>query len=151
VAIACICGLLAASGYMTWHHRQALNTQRSVAEFSAAARQSVVALFSLDFQSARHDVERILDNSTGQFRDDIKAQADDLVKMTEESKVHTEAVVGAAGVQSHTKDSAVVLVAATTTVTSAAHPEKQPRSWRLSVTITRDVQALKMSKVEFVV
>jgi len=150
LAISCSCALVAASGYMGWHHRQVLNTQHSVAEFASAARQSVVVLLSLDFRTAKRDVQRILDNSTGRFHDDFQATADELIKMTQESKVHTEAVVHAVAVQSHTNNSAVVLVAASTSITTATQTANDPRSWRLNVSIARDGGQLKMSKVEFV-
>ena len=47
-------------------------------------------------------------------------------------------------------DSAVVLVAATSHVTNAAGAKQDPRNWRLSVTVARDGDQIKLSKVEFV-
>jgi Mce-associated membrane protein len=48
-----------------------------------------------------------------------------------------------------TDDSAVVLVASTSEVSNSAGAKQNPRSYRLLVTITRDGDQLKMSKVEF--
>jgi Mce-associated membrane protein len=128
VAIVCTFALVAASGYMAWHHRQALRHQQHAAEFAAAARQGVVALFSIDHNKAKEDVQRVLDNSTGQFRDDFRHEAD----------------------ESMTDDSAVVLVAATSNVTNAAGAKQDPRPWRLSVSVARDGDQIKISKVEFI-
>ena len=50
---------------------------------------------SLDFNKAKEDVQRIIDNSTGQFRDDFKNQADDFIKVAQDSKVITEVTVNA--------------------------------------------------------
>ena len=150
VAIVCTCALVAGSGYMTWHHRQVLHNEHRAPEFAAAARQGVVALFSLDHNKAKEDVQRIIDNSTGQFRDDFRSAADDFTKVTQESKLVTEGTVQATAVESTTDDSAVVLVAATSTVTNAAGAKQDPRSWRLSVSLARDGGQIKMSKVEFV-
>ncbi len=150
VAILCTCALLAASGYMVWQHRQSAQEQQRSAEYAAAGRQSVVTLMSLDFNKAQEDVQRIIDNSTGQFKTDFENQAADFVKVAQESKVITDVTVNATAVESMTDNSAVVLVAATSRVTNSAGAQQEPRSWRLSVNLERDGGQIKMSKVEFV-
>jgi Mce-associated membrane protein len=135
---------------MVMHHRNQAAEQQRSAEFAAAGRQSVVTLMSLDFNKAKEDVQRIIDNSTGQFKDDFKNQADDFVKVAQDSKVVTEVTVNATAVESMTADSAVVLVSASSRVTNAAGAKQEPRSWRLSVNLQRDGGQIKMSKVEFV-
>jgi Mce-associated membrane protein len=150
VAIAGTCALITLSVLMVIDHRHQAAEQQRRAEFAAAARQSVVTLMSLDFNKAKDDVQRIIDNSTGQFRDDFKNQMDDFVKVAQDSKVVTEVTVNATAVESMTNDSADVLVSATSRVTNAAGAKQEPRSWRLSVHIERDGGQLKMSKVEFV-
>lgn len=150
VATLLILTLLVASGFMFWQHRKALAEQRRAAEFSAAARQGVVTLMSLDFNHAKEDVQRIIDSSTGQFKEDFQSTAEDFVKVAESSKAVTETTVSAAAVDSMTDDSAVVLVAAASRVTNAAGAKQDPRTWRLSVTLNRDGDQMKLSKVEFV-
>ncbi|MDV3127769.1 hypothetical protein M1247_22825 [Mycobacterium sp. 21AC1] len=150
VAVVVTAALLAASGYMVWHHNQAQNEQRRAAEFAAAARQGVVTLMSLDFNHAKEDVQRIIDSSTGEFRKDFEDTAGDFTKVAEQSKVVTEASVNSTAVDSMTDDSAVVLVAATSNITNAAGAKQDPRNWRLSVTVARDGDQIKLSKVEFV-
>jgi Mce-associated membrane protein len=150
VAIAGTCVLITLSVLMVIDHRHQAADQQRRAEFAAAARQSVVTLMSLDFNRAKDDVQRIIDNSTGQFRDDFKNQMDDFIKVAQESKVVTEVTVNATAVESMTNDSAVVLVSATSRVSNAAGAKQEPRSWRLSVDLERDGGQLKMSKVEFV-
>jgi Mce-associated membrane protein len=150
LAVLCTFALVAASGYMLWHHRQAEQERQQTAEFSAAGRQSVVTLMSLDFNKAQEDVQRIIDNSTGQFKDDFEGQAADFVKVAQESKVITEVTVNSAAVDSMSGDSALVLVAATSRVTNAAGAKQEPRSWRLAVSLQREGDQIKMSKVEFV-
>ena len=145
-----IVALLAVSGFMFWQHRNAVAEQRSAAEYAAAARQGVVALMSLDYNRAQEDVQRIIDNSTGQFKEDFEATAEDFVKVAQSSKAVTETTVNATAVDSMTDDSAVVLVAATSRVTNEAGANQDPRNWRLSVTMNRDGDQIKMSKVEFV-
>lgn len=150
VAIACTAALITLSVLMVIDHRHQAAEQQSRAEFAAAGRQSVVTLMSLDFNKAKDDVQRIIDNSTGTFKDDFKNQAEDFIKVAQDSKVITEVTVNSAAVESMTNDSAVVLVSATSRVTNAAGAKQEPRSWRLSVNLQREGGQIKMSKVEFV-
>ena len=150
LAVACTAALITLSVLMLIDHRHQAAEQQRRAEYAAAAQQSVVTLMSLDFNKAKEDVQRIIDNSTGQFRDDFKNQADDFIKVAQDSKVVTEVTVNATGVESMTDDSAVVLVSATSRVTNAAGAKQEPRSWRLSVNLQREGDQIKMSKVEFV-
>ena len=150
IAFACTCALITLSVLMVQNHRHQAAEQQRSAEYTAAARQSVVTLMSLDFNKANDDVQRIIDNSTGQFRDDFKNQAEDFIKVAKDSKVITEVTVNATGVESMTNDSAVVLVSATSRVTNAAGAKQEPRTWRLSVNLQRDGGQIKMAKVEFV-
>lgn len=141
---------LAASGYMIVEHRNAEKIRQQTAEYSAAARQSVVTLMSLDFNNAEADVQRIIDNSTGQFKSDFESQAADFVKVAQDSKVVTEVTVNSTAVESMSDDKAEVLVAAASRVTNTAGANQEPRTWRLSVSLEREDGQIKMAKVEFV-
>ncbi|MBX8690681.1 hypothetical protein GO011_24890 [Mycobacterium sp. 20091114027_K0903767] len=145
-----IAGLLAASGWMIWHHRQAQHREQLTAEYTAAARQTVVTLMSLDFNHAQDAVKNILDNSTGEFREDFEAQSKDFVKLAQDAKVVTEANVTGAAVDSMSDDKAVVLVAVNTKVTNTTGANQQPRPWRVAVNMVREGDQIKLSKVEFV-
>ncbi|WP_405181171.1 hypothetical protein OG225_08385 [Nocardia sp. NBC_01377] len=149
-AVALVVVALAASGFFVWNHHTASEEYRRTAEFSAAARQGVVALTTLDFNRAAEDVQRVLDNSTGSFREDFSSRADDFTNVIRQSQVATEGTVNGVAVESMTDDTAVVLVAATSRVTNSAGAAQEPRAWRLSVTVTRVDGQIKMSKVEFV-
>lgn len=149
-AIVVILGLLALSGYMVWYHQNATQRQHRAAAFAAAAKQGVINMTSLDFNNAKRDVQRVLDSSTGGFKDDFAQRADDFTEVVEQSKVVTEGTVNSTAVESMGKDSAVVLVAATSHVTNSAGAKQEPRAWRLRVTVATDGAQLKMSQVEFV-
>ncbi|MGV0745899.1 hypothetical protein [Mycolicibacterium sp. XJ870] len=150
LTILVICGLLAFSGWMIWQHRQAEHRHQLMAEYSAAARQSVVTLMSLDFNHAQDDVKRILDNSTGEFRADFEGQAEDFVKLAQDAKVVTEATANAAAVDTMTDNTATVLVAVNTSVTNTSGAKQEPRPWRVAVDLVREGDQIKLSKVEFV-
>ncbi|WP_378685555.1 hypothetical protein [Nocardia sp. GCM10030253] len=139
-----------AGGYSLWQHHRVTEQDRRAAEFTAAARQGVIALTSLDFNHAKEDVQRVLDNSAGAFHDDFRGRAEDFTKVVQQSQVTTEGKVNASAVESMTDDTAVVLVAATSRITNSAGAQQEPRVWRLSVTVSRVSGQLKISKVEFV-
>lgn len=149
-AILAICALLGVSGYMMWHHHTVVQQRQRDAAFVAAARQGVVNMMSLDFHKAKEDVQRVIDSSTGEFRDDFQKRAADFTSVVEQSKVVTEGAAKTTGIVSTGKDSAVVLVLANERVTNSAGAKEEPRSFRLRVTVSRDGDQIKMSKVEFV-
>jgi Mce-associated membrane protein len=140
---------LGASGYMVWQHRTAVHTRQLAAEFTAAARQGVTALMSIDANHAKEDFQRIIDDSTGDFKSQLSAMSGLMAKQAEESKVSSKATVEAVAVESLSDNSAVVLVAAKSDVTNADNTHRPPVVWRLSVGIMRDGGQLKMSKVDF--
>ena len=152
LAVIIIIASLAASADIVLQHRNASHQHQRAAEFAAAAREGVVTLTSLDFNDAKAGVQRIIDNSTGSFRDDFAKMAGDFTKVVEQSKVVERGTVQAVAVDldSMTNDSAIVLIASTSEVTNAAGAKQDPRSFKLIVTLTRDGDQLKMSKVEFV-
>jgi len=150
MAAASVAALLAATGYMVWHDHRISEQRHREVEFAAAARQGVVNLMSLDFNRAKDDVQRIIDSSTGAFKNDFQATADDLVTSARNARAVSNTIVNATAVESMNGNSAVVLVAATSTLTNAAGAKDEKRSWRLSVTVTQDGAQLKIAKVDFV-
>ncbi|OBH82671.1 hypothetical protein A5681_22550 [Mycobacterium scrofulaceum] len=148
--IVLICAFTAASGYMMWNRHETVERNQRAANFIAGARQGVVNLTSMDFNKAKEDVQRVIDSSTGQFRDDFQARAKDFTTVVEQSKVVTQGTVNAAAVQSINGDFALVLVAATSHITNAAGAKDEPRNWRLKVTVKDEAGQYKMSNVEFI-
>lgn len=140
---------LAASGYIVWQHRATVHRQQLAAEFTAAARQGVTALMSIDANHARDDYQRIIDGSTGDFKAQMSAMSAVMAKQTEESKVSSKATVEAVAVESMSDNSAVLLVAARSDVTNADNTHRPPVVWRISLGLARDGGQLKMSKADF--
>ena len=149
-AVILICAFIGASGYMMWQRHETTERNQRAANFVAGAKQGVINMFSLDFNRAKEDVQRVIDSSTGQFRDDFQQRAKDFTTVVEQSKVVTQGTMNAAAVQSMDGNSALVLVAASSRITNAAGAKDEPRNWRLKVTVTEDGGQFKMSKLEFV-
>jgi Mce-associated membrane protein len=148
ILIVCFTG---ASVYMVLQHRDATKHQQREAAFVAGAKQGVLNMISLDFNKAKADVQRVIDSSTGQFKDDFQQRANDLIAVVTQSKAITEGTVNAAAIESMDQDSAVVLISATSQVTnSPPGKDEPPRIWRLRVTVAQVGGQYKMSKVEYV-
>lgn len=145
-------GLLAATGYMAWQHQKDSRQRQSAAEFAAAARQDVINLMSIDYNTAQDSVQRVLDGSTGRFRENFADTADEFVKALKDEQIVTKATVNDAAVESITGDSAVVLVSATSHREGPKAPKDQqePRLWRIVVNLERDGGQIKMTGIEFV-
>jgi Mce-associated membrane protein len=149
-AIALICAFAGLSAYMLWQDHEAAQRQQRAASFIAGARQGIVNMTSLDFNRAKEDVQRVIDSSTGQFRDDFQQRAKDFVTVVEQSKVVTQGTVTEAAIESMDSHSASVLVSATSRITNSAGAKDEPRMWRLRVTVTEEGGQYKMSKVDFI-
>ncbi len=137
-----------ASAYMVWQHQIMVHKRQLVAEFTAAARQDVTALMSFDASHARQDIQRIIDNSTGDLKSQISAMSALMAKQAEDSKIGSKVTVEAVAVQSVSDNSGVVLVAAKSDATGPDNAKPPTVLWRLSVNIDRDGGQLKMSKVD---
>lgn len=144
-------GLLGVTGWMVWEHRNVENQRHRSAEFAAAARQGVVNLMSLDYTHAQESVQRVIDDSTGKFKANFEDGSGDLIKALTDSKVATKVTVNESAVESMDKDTATVLVAATSQRIGPDAPkeDQQPRVWRVVVNLIREGDQLKMADVEF--
>jgi Mce-associated membrane protein len=149
--VVAIFALLGASGWMLWQHHTAVAERQQSAAYVAAARQGVINLTSLDFNHAQEDVQRVLDSGTGEFRDEFQRVAGDFASVVKDSKAVTQGSVKAAAVESMSKNSAVVLLLGNERITNSAGAKGDPRVFRFRVTVTRDGDQLKISKVEYVI
>jgi Mce-associated membrane protein len=140
---------LAGTGYMLWQHHTAVHNRQLAAEFTAAARQGITALMSIDPDHAKEDVQRMIDDSTGDQKSQLSVMSTLIVKKAEDSKVGSTVTVEAVAVESLSDNSGVVLVAAKTAPTGPDNAKPPPALFRLSVNMDRDGGQLKMSKVDF--
>jgi Mce-associated membrane protein len=136
---------------MVSQHRDNTRLHQRQAAFVTGAKQGVLNMISLNSNRAKEDVQRVIDGSTGQFKDEFQQRANDFISMVTQSKAVTEGTVHAAALESLNDDSAVVLVSATSQVTNSP-PGKDvpPLMWRLRVTVAQVGAQYKLSKVEYV-
>ena len=141
--------LFGASGSLWWQHRVAVQNRQRSADFAAAARRCAADLMSVDFNTAQQGVQRVIDDSTGHFKGQYQDSARQLVKAMQDSKVVAKVTVNAVAVESMRRDSADVLVAATTERHNGQDPADRPATWRMTITLDLDRGQPRMSNVEF--
>jgi len=149
-ALVLLCASFAASGYIVWQHRALVQQRQHAAEFAAAAREEVATLMSIDPAHAAESVQHTIDDTTGALKSQLEATSGYMANNAQEAQVSTKATVQDVAVESMTDNSAVLLVVAKS---DTINPDKSLRPsvfWRLSVSIDRDGDRLKMSKLDFV-
>lgn len=134
---------------MVWQHHAITHKRQVAADFTAAARQAVTALMSIDPNHARDDVQRMIDASTGDLKTQLSAMSALMVKKAEDSKVGSKVTVEAVAVESMSDNSGVVLVVAKSDATGPDNVKPPPALWRMSVNLNRDGGQFKMSKVDY--
>ncbi len=143
-------GSLVLTGLMVLQHQKVAAQRAHQDQLIDGARAGVTALLSIDYNRAKDDVQHVIDLSTGSFKDDFTRGADDFVKTAQQSKAVTVGTIKSAALEKDGGDTGVVLLAASSTVTNSNGAQKDPRAWRMSVTVVRDGDKYKMSNVEFV-
>ena len=74
---------------------------------------------SIDANHAKEDIQRIIDASTGDLKNQMSVMAGLMAKQAEDSKVSSKVTVQAVAVESVSDNSGVVLVAAKSDATGA--------------------------------
>ena len=150
VGIVLVLGLGALCGWLGYRVHLQQSAEQSRTLFLEAGKQGAINLTTIDHQRATADVQRILDSSTGTFRDEFAGRSDSLVTVVEQAQSKSSGTVTAAGVESMTADDALVLVALSVTTTNLGAAQQPPRYWRMRLTVTRVDDGAKVSKVDFV-
>ncbi|MGE2735689.1 hypothetical protein [Mycolicibacterium vaccae] len=147
IALVLLGGALAAWQGRIFYQAQA-QLKRDEALLSAA-RQGALNLTTIDFNQVDADVARILDSSTGAFRDDFERRSQPFSEVVKEAKSTSVGSITEAALESSTSTHGQALVAVSVQ-TSDASGEQQPRLWRMRVSVDQTDQGIKVSNVEFV-
>lgn len=148
--VAGLAALAALTGWLAWRDFQARQAGGVREEMLRAARDGMVALTTIDHERVGQDVQRILDASTGGFREEFGERAASFEDAARTAQSKSVGAVTEAGVESVDGDQGSVLVAMTVMTTNRGVPERQPTAWRTRVTVTRVDAGYKVAAVEFV-
>lgn len=119
-------------------------------EMVAAATRGAVNLTTIDYERVDDDVQRILDSSTGVFRDDFEKRADSFKDAARKAQSKSVGTVAEAAVESVDGDQGRILVALTVMTSNRGVPEQGPRGWRTRIGVVKTDDGIKISQVEFV-
>jgi Mce-associated membrane protein len=144
--VAALAGLAGWLGYRAYEKHEA-NAKRDL--FVQVARQGAVNLTTINYTEVDADVQRVLDLSTGAFRDDFEQRSKAFVEVVKAAQSKSEGSVTDAGLESQRGDTAQVLVAVAVKSRTAGG-EESPREWRMRIEVRSVGDDAKVSNVVFV-
>jgi len=142
--------LIAIVGWLGYRDAAVRADEGLRAEMVAAASRGAVNLTTIDHERAEQDVQRILDSSTGAFRDDFAQRSEAFIEAARKAQSKSVGTVVEAGLESVDGDVGRVLVALNVMTSNRGVPEQAPRGWRMRVGVVDDGAGIKVSSVEFV-
>ena len=103
-----------------------------------AARQLALDFTTYDYQTSDADFQRVIDESTGQFKQEFQNGIDAVRTEVVQNKATSKGDVKEAGVVSNDKDSAQVLVIVNAVVTNTASTTGTERRYRIKLDMVRE-------------
>ncbi|MGV0627120.1 mammalian cell entry protein [Mycolicibacter minnesotensis] len=142
--------LAGALGWLGHHIQQNQQSQQQREQFVQVARQAAVNLTTISYTQADADVQRILDATTGEFRDDFTQRSRPFVDVVKQSHSESEGTVTEAGLESVDGDRAEVLLAVAVRTTLAGDAVPEPRRWRMRISLQGTDDGPKVSNIVFI-
>ena len=136
---------------VAWLGRREMELRRDDAlqqMYLAAGKQVAVNLTTIDHRHVDDDIKRALDTSTGAYFDDFKQRSAAVVDSVKQQQSVSVGTVTEAGVESATDTSGVVLVAVKVHTEVGSGPPQRDRYWRVRLTMQKEGEGAKVSKVE---
>ncbi|MGB3331998.1 MAG: mammalian cell entry protein [Mycobacterium sp.] len=149
-AILAVTALAGAVGWLGYrdHHLQQAQEQRE--SYVQVARQAAINLTTISYAQADTDVQRIIDSTTGAFRDDFGQRSRPFVDVVKQAQSESEGTVTEAGLESVDGDQADVLLAVSVRTTIAGTVQPEPRHWRMRISLQHTGDGPKVSNIGFV-
>lgn len=105
-------------------------------------------LTSIDHRTVDRDVQRVLDNSTGEFHDDFSSRSAAFIDTVRQSQSVSSGTVSAAGIESVDGNRGQVLVAVNVETNTDTAPSSS-RVWRLRMAVVGSDAGYLVETVEF--
>lgn len=137
-------------GWLGFRAHQADQGQALRNLYVQTARQAALNLTTISYTEADTDIRRILDSSTGAFRDDFQRRSEPFVAVVKQARSKSEGTVTEAGLESVNDVGAQVLLAVSVRTSLAEAPAGPPRNWRMRISVAKDGAGARISNVQFV-
>jgi Mce-associated membrane protein len=145
--------VLMLGSFTGWLGSQAYKSHRDQhqsAVFLEVGRQAAIDLTTISHTDVDSEVQRILDSSTGRFRDDFEKRAPAFIQVVKQAQSTAQGTVTAAGLESEMADHAEVLVAVSVTNSSSGAQDQPARAWRMRINVEKVGNGAKVADVAFV-
>lgn len=146
--------LAAACGWSGYRVYQGSAAEKVRELFVETGKRVAVDVTTIDHLHAESDVRRVLDSATGAFSADFSGRSAALIDVVKRTRSTSVGTVTEAGLESLSGDGGAeegkVLVSIAVTTETFGIAEKQPRYWRMRMTLVRDEDSAKVSKLDFV-
>lgn len=142
--------LAGAAGWLGHRNHTIEQAQQQRENYVQVARQAAVNLTTISYAQADADVQRIVDSTTGEFRDDFTQRSRPFVDVVKQAQSASEGTVTEAGLESVDGDRADVLLAVSVRTTIAGAVQPEPRHWRMRISLQRTGDGPKVSNIAFV-
>ncbi|MEJ7633619.1 hypothetical protein [Aeromicrobium sp.] len=120
-------------------------------DITRAAREATLAFLAIDHTRMDDVTDRVLDISTGTFKDQYRASLKSLKESAASQESYSKGSVGEIGLSEVDADSASVFVAAGSEVRNkGTKGEAEDRSWRIKLTMAKENSRWLVSQLEFV-
>lgn len=138
LVLAVLCVLLAvAAVVLGLRLRGYAQTEDARGDALRAARQSALNLTTIDVEQFDEAVQRVLEGSTGDFRQEFEDNSGNLEKLLTDNQVNADGSVISAGLVRADRSNATALVVVDSTVRNTAVPEGRLNTYRMQIDVER--------------
>ncbi|BBZ22697.1 Mce associated membrane protein [Mycolicibacter hiberniae] len=145
-----VAALTGAVGWLGYRDHQIHQAQEQRESYVQVARQAAINLTTISYAQADADVQRIIDSTTGEFREDFTQRSRPFLDVVRQAQSESEGTVTEAGLESVDGDRADVLLAVSVRTTIAGTVQPEPRHWRMRISLQRTDDGPKVSNIGFV-
>jgi len=137
-------------GWLSYGAYQSYRADQQRLAFVQVARQAALNLTTIDYTHVEADVARILDSSTGGFRDDFQRRSQPFIEVVKKAQSKSEGTIAEAALESLHGNDAQVLVAVQVTTSLPGVADQPTKGWRMRVDLRKAGPDIKVSNVAFV-
>lgn len=150
VGILIVTMLAVLTGWLGMHTYQSHTDAETRNLLLQTARQAALNLTTIDYTRAEADIQRIVDSSTGTFKDDFQRRSQPFIAVIKQSQSKSVGTITEAGLEAVEGDQGRALVAVSVKTTSSDPVDEEPRAWRMRIVVQKQGPTAKVSNVEFV-